>query len=419
MYIAPEVHVFKSYEDGLEIHPQKNRRKVNQRGCSQRMFNTREQLEALEAQTLAVYALHSGASRGRFHHDHEPDYRTAFQRDRDRIVHSAAFRRLEYKTQVFVNDDGDYYRTRLTHTLEVAQIGRTLARALRVNEDLVETICLAHDLGHPPFGHAGESVLNACMQEHGGFNHNHQSYRVVTALERRYPHWNGLNLTYETLEGMAKHETQDDLSALTGFDQAVRGSLEAQIANIADELAYNAHDIDDGLQAGLITAQQLEELAIWRELCERLHWKGDTLDEITRHRFIREQIGMQVDDVLKTAIANLEVLQPQSPADVQRHTANIITHSPKLTEQNRALKAFLYENMYYHYRIIRMAKRAERFISEIFQTYVLEPRQLPSDYRALLPHHDVHRVVADYIASMTDRGALLEYRRLFDPLTRP
>lgn len=383
------------------------------------MVTTREQLEQIEAQMLVGYATLSQNSRGRFHPDHEPDYRTAFQRDRDRIVHSAAFRRLEYKTQVFVNGDGDYYRTRLTHSLEVAQIGRTLARALRVNEDLVETISLAHDLGHPPFGHAGESVLNTLLQAQGGFNHNQQSYRVVTELERRYPHWNGLNLSFETLEGIAKHETPSDLSEFTRFDKTVRGSLEAQIANISDELAYNAHDLDDGLQAALITPQQLEELEIWRELCERLKWKGGTMDEITRHRFIREQIGMQVDDVLQTTTANLQRLHPQSPADIQKQAENVVAHSPHMAECNRALKEFLYEHMYYHYRIVRMAKRAERFISEIFQTYVEEPRQLPEEYRILLKARDVHRIVADYIACMTDRGALLEYRRLFDPLMRP
>lgn len=210
------------------------------------MYVTRQQLEEHEAQILAPYALLSKNSKGRFHHDHEPDYRTAFQRDRDRIIHAEAFRKLEYKTQVFVNDAGDYYRTRLTHTLEVAQIGRTLARALGVNEDLTETICLAHDLGHPPFGHAGEDTLNELLEDAGGFNHNHQSYRVVTEIERRYPQWPGLNLTYETLEGIAKHETEYDVAGTTNFNPDTRGSVEAQIADVADELAYNAHDLDDG-----------------------------------------------------------------------------------------------------------------------------------------------------------------------------
>lgn len=383
------------------------------------MINSRQKLEELELRNLQSYALCSRDSRGRFHHDHEPEYRTAFQRDRDRIVHSAAFRRLEYKTQVFVNDAGDYYRTRLTHTLEVAQIGRTIARALGANEDLVEVICLAHDLGHPPFGHAGEHILDRLMIEHGGFNHNHQSYRVVTELERRYAGWKGLNLTFESLEGIAKHETQFNWSTLEGVEADTRGSLEAQIANISDDLAYNAHDIDDGLQAGILTSEQLSELAIWRTLCERIGWQGGVLDEVTRHRFIREQIGIQVDDVLQATSEKLEDLKPLSPMDIQRHPENVVTHSPLFREQNRVLKQFLYENMYYHFRIVRMSQRAEHFISAIFNSYVKEPRQLPTEYRLLLPTQDPYRIVADYIASMTDREALLEHRRLFDPLTRP
>jgi dGTPase len=379
----------------------------------------RTYLEQKEAEVLAPYALCSRDSRGRRYPDAEPSYRTAFQRDRDRIIHSAAFRCLEYKTQVFVNDAGDYYRTRLTHTLEVAQIGRTIARTLRVNEDLVETICLAHDLGHPPFGHAGEVALDRLLEDHGGFNHNHQSYRVVTELERRYPEWPGLNLTIETLEGIAKHETTHDLSHLVGLNTQTRGSIEAQIADMADELAYNAHDLDDGLQAGLIQPEQLEALGIWQELCRRLDWRDGEMDEITRHRFIREQIGMQVDDVLQTTIANLRQLAPQSPLDVQRHSENVVNHSPTFIEWNRALKEFLYQNMYYHYRIMRMAKRAERFVAGIFQSYIAEPRQLPPESLKLLEGRDLYRVVGDYIAGLTDRGAMLEYQRMFDPLTRP
>lgn len=383
------------------------------------MFVTRQQLEENEIKTLAPYALKSRESKGRRHREHEPRYRTAFQRDRDRIVHCAAFRHLEYKTQVFVNDEGDYYRTRLTHTLEVAQIGRTLARALAVNEDLVETICLAHDLGHPPFGHAGEGILNALMADHGGFNHNHQSYRVVNELENRYPAWPGLNLTFETLEGIAKHETEYDLSDLGGFDETTRGSLEAQIANVADELAYNAHDLDDGLQAGLITPHQLEELELWQYLCERLNWSGGPMNELNRHLFIRELIGLQIDDVLETTTQRLKALNAQSPETIQRQPQNIVGHSEAMQKRNRALKDFLYQNMYRHFRIMRMAKRAERFITDIFRSYVEEPRQLPLPDQARLKTESLYRVVADYVASMTDRGALLEYRRLFDPLTRP
>lgn len=383
------------------------------------MYASREDLEAIEARTLAPYALLSRDSLGRKYPDGEPRYRTAFQRDRDRIVHSAAFRRLEYKTQVFVNDEGDYYRTRLTHTLEVAQIARTIARALRVNEDLVEAITLAHDLGHPPFGHAGEDALDALMRDYGGFNHNHQSYRVVTELEDRYAEHPGLNLTHETLAGIAKHETTSDLSHLAGLDPNARGSVEAQIADASDSLAYNAHDLDDGLRAGLFTPKELEQLDIWRVLCDRLNWHGEVIDEVTRHTFIRELVGLQVDDILQCTAEKIAALAPQSPQDIQNHRENVVGYSDAMRAQHQALKAFLYEHMYYHFRVIRMKKRGEQFITGIFDSLIDEPRQLPPECRADLERLGLHRVVADYIASMTDRGALLEYRQLYDPVVRP
>lgn len=381
------------------------------------MYRTREDLERLEDQSLAPYALRNQDTKGRFHAEPEPEYRTAFQRDRDRVVHSAAFRRLEYKTQVFVNDAGDYYRTRLTHTLEVAQIGRTLARSLGINEDLVEVICLAHDLGHAPFGHAGEYALDKLMKDYGGFNHNHQSYRVVTEIETRYPYWRGLNLSIETLEGIAKHETEYDLSEATGFDIETRGSLEAQIANIADELAYNAHDLDDGIQSGLIVLEQLRDLEIWRLLCERLKWSNGQMDVVTRHRFIREQIGLQVDDVLAQTIKNMQTANIQTWEDVQKHSDNLVQHSADFLRMNRELKDFLYKNMYHHYTVMRMSQRAERIINDLFQTYMNEPRQLPDDYRQRIEVMPLARVVADYIACLTDRSAQLEYRRMFASLT--
>jgi dGTPase len=383
------------------------------------MYFDREKLEEIEAQTLAPYALLSKNSRGRFHHDHEPSYRTAFQRDRDRIIHSEAFRKLEYKTQVFVNDFGDYYRTRLTHTLEVAQIGRTIARALGVNEDLTETICLAHDLGHPPFGHSGEDILNHLMKEHGGFNHNHQSYRVVTELERRYPSWMGLNLSYEVLEGIAKHETEYDVSKTTDFNPNTRGSLEAQIADVSDELAYNAHDLDDGLQSGLITPDQLKELEVWQMVCERLNWHGHALTEVERHQCIRELVGIMVGDVLQTTVKQLETLNIQSSEDVQKQSSNLVMYSPEQKARNRALKDFLYANMYYHYRVVKMKQRATNFLEGLFESNVKNPRQLPPHYEERIEKLGKYRVVADYIASMTDRSALLEYRQIFDPMMRP
>lgn len=383
------------------------------------MYFNRTQLEQHELDSLAPYALKSRDSRGRLHHETEPRYRTAFQRDRDRIVHSAAFRLLEYKTQVFVNDAGDYFRTRLTHTLEVAQIGRTIARALGVNEDLTESICLAHDLGHPPFGHAGEDVLNDLMIEFGGFNHNHQSYRVVSELENRYPKWSGLNLTYETLEGIAKHETEYDLSAMAGISKETGASVEAQIANVADELAYNAHDLDDGLQAGLITLEQLAQLELWEIVVDRIQWQGTVLDEITRHHLIRELVGLQVDDVLSYSMESIKKLDPKSSLDVQNNAQPVVAHSPEQQEMNRKLKDFLYQNMYRHFRIVRMQARAEHFVRELFSSYLNEPLQLPDQYRVKLEKEAKHRVIADYIASMTDRGALREYRTFFDPVTRP
>ncbi len=379
----------------------------------------RLKLEDKELRGLAAYALFSRQSRGRLHPEPEPRYRTAFQRDRDRIVHSAAFRRLEYKTQVFVNDAGDYYRTRLTHTLEVAQIGRTLARALGANEDLVEAICLAHDLGHPPFGHAGEDALDQLMSDHGGFNHNHQSYRVVTKLERRYPKWTGLNLTLETLEGIAKHETAYDRSAREGTPDENGPSLEAQIANVADELAYNAHDLDDGLQSGLIRPPQLEALEIWRRVVARVGWAGGELDDLARHSVIRELVGHLVDDVLLESERRIRTLKPGHSQAVQRHRRAVVSHSPTQTRLNAELKDFLYHNMYRHFRIARMQTRAERFIQALFASYIGEPRQLPGSYRDRLNHEPTQRVVADYIASLTDRSALREYQQLFDPISRP
>lgn len=383
------------------------------------MYADRQRLEEIEAQNLAPYALCSRESRGRVYEEPEPRYRTPFQRDRDRVIHAAAFRRLEYKTQVFVNDEGDYYRTRLTHTLEVAQIARTIARAVRVNEDLTEAICLAHDLGHPPFGHAGEDTLDELMRDHGGFNHNYQSYRVVTELERRFAGRPGLNLTRETLAGIAKHETNYDLSGVAGLDPNTRGSVEAQIADQSDELAYNAHDLDDGLRSGLIHPDDLEPLEIWRMVREQVGWKGGRLDETTRHTLIRELVGMLVDDVLFCTAENLDALNPQSAEDVQRHTQNVVSYSVDMRARSKALKRFLYDNMYYHFRVIRMKKRGDQFIKGIFESLTDEQRQLPIECQLQIPEYGLYRVVADYIASMTDREALLEYRRLYDPMTRP
>lgn len=381
------------------------------------MIYLREKLEELEAATLAPYALLSKNSRGRLHPENESRSRTAFQRDRDRIIHTTAFRRLEYKTQVFVFYEGDHYRTRLTHTLEVAQLGRSIARGLGANEDLAEAICLAHDLGHAPFGHAGEHALNVMMADHGGFNHNTQSYRVVTELENRYPGFRGLNLTYETREGMLKHETDYDQSEATEYEPDKRASVEAQIANVADEMAYNAHDLEDGLRAGLFTPRDLEELDIWRLLIETvsIKWNGQPFDDIARRGIIRELIGACVVDVVTTTSKVLEDNKLDSPLAVQQYDGNVVGYSPEMGRMVRQLKDYLYENMYRHYRLVRMQVKAERFVAALFEAYVAEPGMLPTKTQQQLENLPVERVVCDYIAGMTDRYALEEWEKLFDP----
>ncbi len=375
----------------------------------------RPELEQLENLTLAPYALKSDSSRGRAYMEEESDSRTAFQRDRDRIIHTTAFRRLEYKTQVFVFYEGDHYRTRLTHTLEVAQLGRSVARRLGANEDLTEAICLAHDLGHPPFGHSGEQALNELMRDHGGFNHNTQSYRVVTKLEDRYRNFIGLNLTYETREGMIKHETEYDQSDVASYEPDKRASLEAQIANLADEIAYNAHDLEDGLRADLFGPSDLEELKIWQRLTELVGWDGQEFGPIVRREIIRELIGLMVGDVAEMTALNISSASIVDPEQLQRQSGNVVHYSVTLAGQIRELKDFLYQRMYRHYRLLRMQNKAERFIGEIFEAYVREPRMLPVKAQKSLSQESPHRVVADYIAGMTDRYALEEWEKLFDP----
>ncbi len=386
------------------------------------MLVTREQWEAYERRTLAPYAVKSADSRGRVYPEQEPRYRTAFQRDRDRVLHTTAFRRLEYKTQVFVNHEGDYYRTRLTHTLEVAQIGRTIARVLGANEDLVEAVCLVHDIGHPPFGHSGEVSLARLMQEYGGFDHNRQALRIVTQLERRYPHFPGLNLTYEVREGIVKHETEYDVSSVgPEYEPHKLAHLEAQIANIADELAYTVHDLDDGLYAGLITPRQLDGLALWELGRRELGFRTSEFDELMRHRLIRRLIGILVRDVCEATHERLAAANPQSVEELQSLPHTVIGFSAEMAAQVRELKDFLYQNMYRHYRVVRMAQKAERFISELFNAYMAEPDQLPDSVKQRLKEDNepLARVVCDYIAGMTDRYALQEYMKLYDPYTRP
>jgi dGTPase len=385
------------------------------------MIFNRQTLEEREALTLAPYGLKSRDSRGRaFHPDPEPDDRTAFQRDRDRILHTTAFRRLEYKTQVFVNFEGDYYRTRLTHTLEVAQVGRTVARSLGANEDLIEAICLSHDLGHPPFGHSGEVALNRLMAGHGGFDHNKQSLRIVTKLERRYPQWPGLNLTWEVREGIVKHETEYDISDAREYDADKRGHLEAQIANAADELAYTAHDLDDGLRSGLLVPADLSGLGLWELARDSIDWHTEALDQLTRHRLIRRLIGLEVTDLVQATNQRIEAAGASSVEALQRLDHNVIGWSPAMAERNRELKKFLYEHMYRHYRVVRMQVKAEAILKSLFEGYVAEPAQLPTEIQQqAAAKGDLQRAVCDYIAGMTDRFARDEYYKLFDPYTLP
>ncbi len=383
------------------------------------MLYTRERLEEIEIQTLAPYAHKSRFSKGRFYPEPEPEYRTAFQRDRDRILHTSAFRRLEYKTQVFITYEGDYYRTRLTHTLEVAQIGRTVARALGANEILTEAIILAHDLGHPPFGHSGEAVLNRLMRDHGGFEHNRQSFRIVTELERRYPDFHGLNLTWETLEGIVKHETEYDVADARDFNPHLRAHLEAQIANVADELAYTAHDLDDGLRSGMITPRMLRGIEIWEILRQHLDWHDEHLDELTRHRLVRRLINLEVTDLVHTTDQRLRESGVRSVEELQRLPYNVVSHSEGMRRRNRELKDFLYKNLYNHPRVVRMAQKAERILSDLFAAYTHRPEILPRHIQARIEEYGLHRAVCDYIAGMTDRFAIEEHRKLFDPLVRP
>jgi len=383
------------------------------------MVITREMREEMENLCLAPCGIRSKNSKGREYPDSTPIYRTAFQRDRDRILHTTAFRRLEYKTQVFLNAEGDYYRTRLTHTLEVAQIGRTIARALGANEDLEEAICLAHDLGHSPFGHSGEKIMNQLMKEWGGFDHNKQSLRIVTKLENRFQDFPGLNLTWETREGIVKHETEYDISDAEDFSPDLRGHLEAQIANAADELAYSAHDLDDGLRSGLISASMLADLALWKILVKSIGWKGSELTELDRKRIIRQMIGIEVEDVIKNTDKKIQQSGVSSVEDLQKLPHNVISFSDRMQQNNRELKDFLYKNLYQNHRVIRMQVKAERIISDLFTAYQKDPLMLPKHIQNKIEKKGLERSICDYIAGMTDRFAIDEHQKLFDPTQRP
>ncbi len=377
---------------------------------------------------LAPYADDPATSRGRRYQEAAPAYRSEYQRDRDRIVHSAAFRRLEYKTQVFVNHEGDMFRTRLTHSIEVAQIARSVSRALALNEDLAEAIALAHDLGHTPFGHAGQDALNDCMREFGGFEHNLQSLRVVDELEERYAEFQGLNLTFETREGILKHCSPAKAKELgelgARFLNKTQPGLEAQLANLADEVAYNSHDVDDGLRSGLITLEQLAEIQLFREQYERVKKSYPDLP-VRRaiHESVRRMINAQIVDLVDTSRARIERAAPENSTAVRRLAGPLIGFSDAMRAQSLELKQFLRRYLYKHYRVQRMTNKAARTLRALFEAFFSEPGLLPPEFaakaQALEQPQDKAgraRAVADYIAGMTDRYAIAEYQRLFNPI---
>lgn len=376
---------------------------------------------------IASYAASDTLSRGRQHAEGSPGYRNEFQRDRDRIIHSSAFRRLEYKTQVFVNHEGDLFRTRLTHSLEVAQIARTIARALGLHEDLTEAICLAHDLGHTPFGHAGQDALNGCMKPYGGFEHNLQSLRVVDELEQKYADFDGLNLSFETREGILKHCSPNNALQLGELGQRflnkTQPSLEAQLANLADEVAYNNHDVDDGLRSGFITVEQLQEVSFFRERYQMVAKDYPKLSaRRMKYEVVRRMITSHVNDIIGTTQANLKKHNISSPEQVRALPSAIVSFSSELREQNKELKQFLFHNLYRHYRVQRMSRKAKQLIGEQFEAYMDDPRLLPNKYQNRLKKMEAERgvdgrarAIADYIAGMTDRYAIAEHDRLFNP----
>ena len=380
-------------------------------------LNNREQLEKIEDQTLAPYAQRSSQSKGRQFPEEEHPYRTAFQRDRDRVIHSSAFRRLEYKTQVFVNHEGDYYRTRITHTLEVAQIARSIARSLGLNQDLTEAISLAHDLGHTPFGHSGEKVLNDLMRGDGGFEHNAQSYRIVTRLEDCYPQFAGLNLSYEVLEGVDKHRTRYDRPGGDGEQY----TLEAQIVDLADEIAYTAHDIDDGLTSGLLDLAGLEKSPLWKRNIEvtKTHHPALSPEKI-KYQAVRGLINEQVTDLLEETTRRIAKFNVQTLQDVRNCPEELAALSPTFRHQHLEMKRYLFQNMYRHHRVLRMEAKTTKVIQELFRLYEANPDILPRTTREKIRSKEepARRIICDYIAGMTDRFAIQEYEKLTDPSVR-
>ena len=378
-------------------------------------------------QNLAPYAANPEQSLGRKVHEDPPNHRSEYQRDRDRIVHCTGFRRLEYKTQVFVNHEGDLFRTRLTHSIEVAQIGRAIARTLNLNEDLTEAISLAHDIGHTPFGHAGQEALNLCMEEYGGFEHNFQSLRVLDLLEEKYAEFEGLNLTFETREGILKHCSNKNAKTIGSLGERFlnrkQPGLEAQLANLADEIAYNNHDVDDGLRAGLISVNQLQEVRLFKEQYDLvLNLYPDISERRKIHEIIRRMINRLVSDLIESSKNNLQKSGVNSINEVREQIKPLICFSDEMKELTLELKQFLRKNLYTHYRVYRMTNKAKNIIQKLFNAFLSDIALLPAEHyiKAQTMEREEGnigkaRAVADYIAGMTDRYAITEHSRLFDP----
>jgi dGTPase len=378
----------------------------------------RKALEEREDKFLAPYGMRSAKTRGRRHQEPDDPNRTVYQRDRDRVVHCSSFRRLEYKTQVFVNHEGDNYRTRLTHSLEGAQIGRSVARSLALNEELTECLVLGHDLGHTPFGHSGEKVMQELMADHGGFEHNRQTLRILEVLEERYPRFPGLNLTWEVREGIIKHQPESDAHAPADYAPGEAPTLEAQLVDFVDEIAYNNHDIDDGLASGMITVDQIRNVPLFSEAYDEVRAEGIRGERLRRHQVVRRIIGRCTRDLVVTTLKNVRDANVGSVEEVRRAGRRLVGYSPDMARRVKELKEFLFTNMYRHYRVVRMGDKAGRILRDLFHSYVNEPLQLPPHHQEKIPRDGVHRVVCDYIAGMTDRFAVDEHRKLFDPIVR-
>ena len=373
---------------------------------------TREEMEASEHAALAPFAQKSGDSRGRNYSEPSHAYRTEFQRDRARIIHSRAFRRMEYKTQVFLNGTGDHLRTRLTHSIEVASISRTIARALGLSEDLAEAIALAHDLGHAPFGHSGEEMLAECMRDHDGFDHNRQSVRVVELLETPYPNFPGLNLTFEVREGLRKHQLLHDF-AVPGEEKFHCPSLEAQVADLADEITYYSHDLDDAVDFEILSASQLGENEVWRRSHRAVRARYSAVREPDLHKLIiRNIIDNEVHDLVATSAKSIAESGVQSADEVRRQPAPLVRYSDELAEANRALRKFLYQNVYYHPRVSEVNQRACEMLRRVFEAYVVDPDRLGDGATRRIEKEGLHRTVCDYVAGMTDRYLVEEYERI-------